>query len=153
MSHAKVIKHDPEFNSKNKLMIKHNQSNEEDAPPVSEKKILTATKSELRSALKFKERMTNSREASTEKHQLLESRTPIKSAIKLKPFVTTTKKGAVVEEKEEVLSEKKLNGNTENDAIDQPVNSASGSKQESSTNTETQKDQEVNDFNCETEEK
>lgn len=156
MSQMKVIKHDPDFNSKKKLLVKPEHT-EIDVPPVSEKKILTATKSELRSALKFQERMTNSREASTEKHANLEARTPIKSVIKTKPSHTTTKKELVVEEKEDFVSEKKQNGNIEskssiiNSGEEPSGNSASGSKQLANPSADKNAGRESSDTNSEKE--
>lgn len=71
MSQVKLSTKDPNFASKQKLLSERKQIEEIPLQPASElkseKKCITATKSELKSNKKFKDRMATSREASGEK--------------------------------------------------------------------------------------
>ena len=115
-SFTKVTGTDPNFASKQKAMSERKPI-EETVPEVqkSEKKLFTATKSELKSNHKFKERMANSREASAEKFR--ESNEMFPSSFK---GVKSTKKQVTVPEVDE-QSEKK-NQETENKDNKENVN-------------------------------
>lgn len=106
LSQSKITSKDPNFASKQKVLSERVPLEEPVHEVVkSEKKCITATKSELRSNQKFKERMVTSREASAEKYRENSERFP--SAFKGVVYTKSTKKvnEAVTEEHEE--SEKK----------------------------------------------
>ena len=104
LSQTKITTIDPNFASKQKLLSERAQLEEPNHEVMkSEKKCITATKSELRSNQKFKERMVTSREASAEKYRENSERFP--SAFKV--VGKSTKKADYVSEVIEERTEKK----------------------------------------------
>jgi hypothetical protein len=122
LSQTKITTIDPSFTSKQKLLSERIPLEEPTHEVMkSEKKCITATKSELRSNQKFKERMVTSREASAEKYRENSERFP--SAFKVGG--KSTKKNDVVSEVIEERTEKKDKADKEDNKENVPSNTNS----------------------------